>query len=197
MSPQYSRIFVSINLPTVLLNCINDTVHSLKIDFRKGVRWIKPETAHITVQFVGEIPETILGDLIEKIGNVTPNVSPFTLALKSPEVAPSLKRPKLIWIPVTGEVDEIQHMSSAVRNAVKNCGIILKNRGFSPHITLGRISQPEYFSEHRAIEKNLQRYAISTLAPLSLKVSEIAVVQSILSPSGPKYINRKKYVLNE
>ena len=192
---QYSRVFVSINLTRVVLIYVKDTIGALQEDFKKGVRWIRPETAHVTVQFIGKVSEIILGDVISKIGNLTPNLSSFTLSLESPEVAPTLKRPRLIWIPLTGGVAEMQHLSVKVRCAVKSCGIILDDKEFLPHITLGRISQPQYFADHRAVEKKLEQYAIPAIIQL-LKVSEIAVVQSILGPYGPKYIDLKKYALD-
>ena len=89
----------------------------------------------------------------------------------------------------------MQHLSVKVRCAVKSCGIILDDKEFLPHITLGRISQPQYFADHRVVEKKLEQYAIPAIIQL-LKVSEIAVVQSILGPYGPKYIDLKKYVLD-
>ena len=193
MSLKYSRIFVSIKLTTAVLDYVKDVMHSLQMEFRDGVRWIRPEAAHVTVQFIGEVSETSVRDVIAKIGSVTPDLSPITLLLKSPEVAPTLKRPRLIWIPLIGEVKEIQHLSFQVRSAVRNCGIVLDDKGVLPHITLGRISQPQYFSDHRAVEKKLEQYAMPTI--IQLKVSEIAVVQSILGPSGPTYIDRKQYSL--
>ncbi len=193
MSLQYSRIFVSIKPTTTVLNYVKDAMHSLQMDFKNGVRWIRPETVHVTVQFIGEVSETSLGDVIAKIGSVTPNVSPFTLLLKSPEVAPTLKRPRLIWIPLIGQTEEIQQLFLEVRSAVRNCGIGLDDKRVLPHITLGRISQPQYFNDHRAVQKKLEQYAMPAI--IQLKVSEIAVVQSILGPSGPTYIDLKQYSL--
>mgnify|MGYP001209605490 CR=1 FL=1 len=193
MSLHYSRVFVSLKLTTAVLDYVKDVMHSLQMEFREGVRWIRPETAHVTVQFIGEVSKASLGDVIAKIGSVTPNVSPFTLLLKSPEVAPTLKRPRLIWIPLIGQTEEIQHLFLEVRSAVRNCGIGLDDKRLLPHITLGRISRPQYFNDHRAVEKKLEQYARSAI--IQLKVSEIAVVQSILGPSGPTYIDRKQYYL--
>lgn len=195
MSLQYRRIFVSINLTTTILNGIKDTIRFLQIDFPKGVRWIRPETAHVTVHFVGEMPENILGNFIKKLGEVTPGWSPFTLFLGSPEVIPSLKRPRVIWIPLDGDLEEMQNMSFGVRNVIKNCGIDLNARGFVPHITLGRIFQPKCFNNHGAVAKRLQQYVIRA-NPQSLEVSEIAIVQSVLHQSGPIYTNRKKYPIS-
>ena len=194
MSLQYSRVFVSIKLTTAVLNYVKDVMHSLQMEFRDGVRWIRPETAHVTVQFIGEVSEIGLRDVIAKIGSLTPNLSPFTLLLKSPEVAPTLKRPRFIWIPLIGKLKEMQNLSFEVRSAVGNCGIVLDDKEVFPHITLGRISQPQYFNDYRSVEKKLEQYVIPTM--IQLKVSEIAVVQSILSPSGPKYVDRKKYSLD-
>ena len=56
------RTFIAIALPDDIKASIDTAVAALR-ERNRAVRWVKPEGLHITLKFLGEIPEDIVAPL--------------------------------------------------------------------------------------------------------------------------------------
>ena len=188
------RIFIAINPNAELLHHIKNAIRSLQVVFPAGVKWIDPKLAHVTIHFVGNITTKQLGEITSSISTIVTKLAPFTLSLGPIGVFPNLKNPRIIWISLAGDLQQLRLMSLQVCNSLKVIGIMSGTRALIPHITLGRVYQQTVFANQDSIADNLEVLSAIACGHL-LEVTELTIVESILHKWGPTYLNRAQYLL--
>jgi 2'-5' RNA ligase len=151
-------------------------------------RPVPVENLHLTLVFLGEIPETTLADVDAAFGKV--RVPPFELALAGlgmfggakarsvhAEVAPS---PPLL------------HLQSKVETAARSAGVGVAGRRYAPHVTLGRL--PERFTDRPCLEAAVAERG--GYRPPSFPVEDFRLYRSWLSPGGSSYAELARYPLD-
>jgi 2'-5' RNA ligase len=111
------RTFIAIALPDDIKASIDTAVAALR-ERNRAVRWVKPEGLHITLKFLGEIPEDIVAPLSADLDRVGGTSRPLQLSLASFGAFRSIDR------------------------ACAKYGIAEERSPFSGHITLGRLKTP-------------------------------------------------------
>lgn len=98
------------------------------------MRWNRIEDWHITLAFLGELP----------VGTV-PLLRPPLAGLAAGRRSPSLALrggghfdDRVLWSGIDGDLDELHALAMDVRTTVKDCGVVLEERPFRPHLTLAR-----------------------------------------------------------
>lgn len=178
------RIFIAINLP--------EEIKEELLNYQKNwpelpVKWIKKESLHITLIFLGYISDEELPKIIKIIKEVSKRHSPFSINLTKICYGPPKKiPPRMVWI--EGEKsEELGKLQKELENALFSVSIKeLKepeNRPYTPHITLGRIRQLEF----RQIEPE-ERPEIDEEINLNFEVNSIEVMESHLKRGGAEYI---------
>jgi len=107
----------------------------------RGVKWVRWENFHLTLNFLGYVPdENILG-VCEVIRNAVQDFQSFELEFVKIEPGPNNEIKKMIW--VTGEKsDELSDLKYRLDKALGfHTG---EKREFKPHITLGRIRKEKW-----------------------------------------------------
>ncbi len=152
------RIFIAINLTE---NIKNELVKYQKQWQELPIRWTKKENLHITLNFIGNVDDGELLEIIEDTKKRLAETSSFSVNLSKICYGPPDKMPpRMIW--VTGEKVE--------------------DLNLKPHITLGRIRQWEW----RRIDPE-EIPEINENISLILNVDSIEIMQSRLNQGGSKY----------
>jgi RNA 2',3'-cyclic 3'-phosphodiesterase len=107
---------------------------------RADIKLVERDNLHFTVKFLGEISQSALEDVDKRIG---------VLALRRMEVSvkglgafPDLRRPRVVWAGVAPQdVPSLSSSGQQVIDALEGIGES-DDRGFHPHITLGRVRSP-------------------------------------------------------
>jgi len=176
------RAFLAIPIAAPLRREIARTQQQLAADLPQ-VRWVAPETIHLTLRFFGDIPE----ESLEKIGEVMLSVgrlcSPFPVEVAGVGAFPSLSRPRVIWLGVRGG-SALAALHSAIDAGLQRIGFPGEERPFSPHLTLGRSRQ-----RLAAALPVLERYC--DVACGTLTADRMILYESRLEPSGAVHLPRK------
>jgi 2'-5' RNA ligase len=105
------------------------------------VRWVRLENFHLTLEFLGYVPDENIPDICEAVRSATQNLQPFELNFEKIEAGPNSETKKMIW--VTGEKSE--ELSNLKYQLDKALGFRPgEKREFRPHITLGRIRKEKW-----------------------------------------------------
>ena len=126
------RLFIAIALPGPVREELVALAQPLA-----GVNWTRPEQLHLTLRFLGDVPE-------EKIENITAHlatvrVEPFVLPVEGVGAFPPKAPPRVIWIGVGHGHPRLHQLRQRVDDALLAAGLLeLDVRTFHPHVTLAR-----------------------------------------------------------
>lgn len=152
-------------------------------------RWQSMRQAHLTVDFLGETPESMLEPLEAMFTRVCAETAPFELELAGLGGFPNLHRAKVLWIGVGGERDRLVEFETRMREGLVGLGMQPEDRAYKPHITLAR-------EPHRSPELDELPSRV-TVAPLRWRVDEMVFFKSELRPEGAVHTALGRYPLGQ
>jgi RNA 2',3'-cyclic 3'-phosphodiesterase len=168
------RAFIALPLPDDIKDTLQTAIKELK-EKTRGVRWVRREALHITLKFLGDIPEDLLEPLSRELNEATRAFAPLNVSFTEFGVFPNMRKPRVVWAGLSGDVKELSGLASSVEKACARCGIPEEKRPFSAHITLGRLKIPTMLD-----------LGSGSLAG-KFTVSEVLLFRSELLPGGPRY----------
>jgi 2'-5' RNA ligase len=176
------RAFIAVDLSPEIKAALEALVRALR---KKGggVAWVKPEAMHLTLKFLGDIPEDRVGAVTDLLERITAGRPPFLMRLKGTGTFPPGARAnaRILWAGIE-EAPELMELQATLDAECERAGFPREDRAFHPHLTLGRVKSREGLEP---VLGELERNRAIDLGGMS--VDALAFYQSILSPSGPRY----------
>ncbi len=174
------RSFIAVELSDEARAELSRITDVLK-DANADVKWIAPGSIHLTLKFLGYIPEEMVPTLAERLKEIARAASPFEIVLEGMGVFPGWNYARVLWVGLGEGKDHAKDLAGRVEEAMAGEGFEKEKRPFSPHLTLGRIRGPKNKDE-------LKRLACSmTVNPASSHISRIVLFRSVLTPKGAVY----------
>lgn len=169
------RIFVAIDIPEELKDIIETHIEP----FYKNnlARVVERENWHITAVFCGYLDDEELKKLKEKVKEVAEKTEKFALIPNKIIFAPPNKKPRMVWL--TFKPSQI--FSKLCKSF---SGLFQDNREQSPHLTLVRFKEFHYPNLKNLLPENGIDLENETKP---FMVESINIMESHLSPKGPKY----------
>jgi 2'-5' RNA ligase len=128
------RLFVAVTPPRPVVLELRAALLTLPHD-NPRVRWCRPETWHVTLAFLGEVPADGLLDLTERLGRAAARNTPMELALAGGGHFGG----RTLWTGVQGDRDRLGRLAESVTSVARRCHIKVDERPFRPHLTLARV----------------------------------------------------------
>ena len=91
-----ARGFVAVELAWTITSVLAESVSNLKARVGSGVRWSNSENLHMTVNFLGYIPISLIGYATETLADCAATSSPSTLQIDTINTFSDTLRPSLI-----------------------------------------------------------------------------------------------------
>jgi len=179
------RSFIALEFPSFIQDAIIwQTTNLIKQFPNPIIRWVKPGNIHLTLKFLGDIVQSDLEDLARSLANEAQRVKPFSISFTKLGIFPNPKKPRIIWIgvdspPILGD------FQSKIESLASRQGILIEQRPFSPHITLGRISDRNSFLNIENLIFGINSINVSTIEKVN--INSIKIFKSDLKPDGPIY----------
>jgi 2'-5' RNA ligase len=174
------RLFIAIPLPADLA----ERASAILPAALPALRRVKAENLHVTLAFLGQTPDERLSDVSAAAREAAAPISPFALAFDRAGRFPERGRPRVVWLGMAEGAPSVLELGERVYGALRGRTLRFDDRPLAPHLTLARVVEDASAAEAKTVGAALDALAIPTLRFL---VSEIAVVQSVLSPKGPRY----------
>ena len=184
------RTFIAIEIPSE----IKSALATLQTELRRAgadVSWTKPENLHLTLKFLGEVDERRIVEIEKACVSLAAEFQPFTLSLDNTGVFPNVRQPRVIWAGLSGEIGNVVEMHRRLDERLALTGFKREEKGFHPHLTIGRIKSNKKTRELIALADMYQ------LPALSFAVTEIVLMKSELRPAGAEYSPMLKAYLNK
>jgi 2'-5' RNA ligase len=150
------------------------------------VKLVEPENIHITVKFLGDTNENHIDAIEKSMKESIAKIKPFPITLKGTGVFPNQNYIKVIWIGIKDE-GNIQTIAQAIDTSLAPLGFKKETRGFSPHLTIGRVKTARNKDQLLKVIANYTETEFTVQ-----KVQLLILKKSDLTPKGPIYTNLRE-----
>jgi RNA 2',3'-cyclic 3'-phosphodiesterase len=181
------RLFTALDLPGDLVANLEELLRRLKPTAR--IQWSPPANLHVTTKFIGEWPETRLGELQAALGAL-PGRAAIPVRIRLVGFFPNPHSPRHFWCGI--EAPGLPELAADTDSATAALGLPRDKRPFSPHLTLARIKE--------RVELQSLREAIAALPSLEFggfQAASFFLYQSTLRPSGSVYTKLAEFPLTK
>jgi 2'-5' RNA ligase len=180
------RSFVAIDLPETLRDRLRELSSRLAKRVPAGtVRWVRPESIHLTLKFLGDVSSESLGQIVDLMRQAASPVSPFSLRIGGLGCFPSPRRPRVLWVGIHEASGALAALQETLEGGFERLGYRREARGFSPHLTLGRVRQEAGAAAAQAAGASVADEPSPDLGEIA--VDAICLIRSELRPSGAVY----------
>jgi 2'-5' RNA ligase len=195
------RIFIGIDLDPEIRLRIARFIEGVE-SFAPEARWVRPESLHITLKFIGEQTAEQVEAISERLRRV--EGSTFELRSGGYGFFPTAKAPRVFWIGIHAGL-HLAELAASIDRAAAELGIPREDRAFSPHLTLARggsgrrSGSPKWGkgdgpnSTFAVLEKRLAPMGELDFGAMTTR--EFILYQSQLSPKGSKYTKLQRFPL--
>jgi RNA 2',3'-cyclic 3'-phosphodiesterase len=136
------RLFVAIVPPVEVVEHLAEFAEPRRSYPDEDLRWAAEENWHITLAFLGDVPDYKTDDLAEGFERVAGRQKPIDLQLAGAGAFPSVADARVLWTGVRDEAGALPHLASTTRGAANKAGVQVDGRKFTPHVTLARLGRP-------------------------------------------------------
>ena len=175
------RLFIAIEIPGEIKQKMADVQRRLR-DTAVDAGWTRPEGIHLTLKFLGEITESKVPDIMGTLTRALGGTGGFRLEIERVGTFPSPKNARVVWVGVSGDVERLMNLQTAVEDAMAELGMERDDRLFTPHLTLGRI---KYLRSKEKWLNILEEIKNIKLAGFDVKA--VALMMSELRRTGAVY----------
>ena len=179
------RLFVALEIPTAVRENLSELIKGLR-EVSPQTRWVRPENLHVTLKFIGEIPETKLVAIRSALAGVRSDQL-VSLEFRGLGFFPNKKHPRVFWAGIETSPN-VESLATDIETAMENVRIPREKRDFSPHLTLARFEPPRLPERLRAA---IQESAAREFG--SLRTHQFHLIQSKLKPSGAEYTTLESF----
>jgi 2'-5' RNA ligase len=136
------RLFVAVIPPEHVLEDLGDFLEPRR-EAGTELRWTDPNQWHLTLSFMGEVPERTLEPLVERLAARATRFAAETVRIAGAGAFPNPYRARVLWAGVEEQVDGgLRSLATGIRHACSAAGAAPEGGRFHPHITLARLRRP-------------------------------------------------------
>jgi len=188
------RCFIAIDIPADIRAELADLQKALagKVDVHKGdVKWVEPASMHLTLKFLGEVPDNQIVEVCNITKDVAGRYPEFDFAVRE---AGSFggRAARVLWVGAGLDCPELLELQQDLEDELADAGWAWENRRFSGHLTLCRIRNSQAGEKLGRLIEEYKEYDLGLV-----RAGSIIVFESQLTPQGPLYTPMGTYKLQE
>jgi 2'-5' RNA ligase len=193
------RLFVALDIEEEIRSKILRLMEGVR-GFAPDVRWVRPESLHVTLKFIGNKPD----DLVPEIKNALAAVKAgsFEIAFHGYGFFPNPKSARVFWVGLESGPSLFQ-LAKSVDVALSALGIVAEEHAYSPHLTLargsGRSGGPQRLKEDtpnrhfEILQKKLSALPLPEFGTMTAR--EFFLYESHLGRGGSRYDKVARFAL--
>lgn len=174
------RLFVAIELEDRVRSCLGN-VQTTLARLCEGVRWIPPHQLHLTLKFLGDVADQDVAGVASTITRVVAASAPFAMSGGGCGCFPPGGAVRIVWAGVADSSGVLERLAGSIDKGLSALGFPTEDRGFSPHVTIGRAREDRSHGRLRAAVGGC------SIKPWQQAVASVTLMSSVLSRTGPMY----------
>jgi 2'-5' RNA ligase len=178
------RTFVAIRFPPEVQENLGQALESMHAGEIKIVRWVDASRMHLTLKFIGEVDPARITPIRSQVEESCRQVGPFDIQLGGLGVFPNMTKPRIVWVGVQAP-PQLFDLQKDIEARLSKIGYAPEERGFSAHITLGRLRDEFRPAEMERLVEVLQTTKMEQVARFT--AAAVTIYRSDLQPFGPMY----------
>ena len=172
------RCFVSVDVEDESLLDMFQSLQRMLLETGNPMRLVKRENMHLTLRFLGEIPEPRVRQVMKGLAELM--FERFRIEFKGLGVFPSRSFVRVVWVGVGKGVRELESIHSQLNEVLRRVGF--ESEKLSPHLTIARVKTVR---NRQGLLRVLDEYGETSFG--FMEVSSVRLKRSILTPKGPVY----------
>lgn len=179
------RVFIAVDLPPAIQESVEKQTAPLRRTLGDDlIRWVPAQNMHLTLKFIGNIAASHLDFLKQMLTQSVNSQRQFDLQIGGIGSFPNLKRPRVLWVGIHAPADLTSLQKNVEAGAVR-LGYEKEERGFSPHLTLGRVRQNVSAADLQRIRSALENTQIGRIGTATIEA--VHLYKSDLHADGSIY----------
>jgi len=184
------RLFVAVTIAPEVADrlCRSQTELAAALS---DVRWIKRESLHLTLKFLGQVDERKVEAVRKAVAAAVAPLPRFTISCRGLGVFPGIRRPRVIWAGLEGAA--LAALAEAADAALEPLGFPREAREFKPHLTIGRWREGARGGDQ--LRGEIERWRHHDFGASA--VDGAVLFQSVLKRGGAEYTALKIFPLRK
>ena len=178
------RAFLAINLELDTVRAIADEQVELKRacdEAELPVKWVPPQNMHLTIRFLGQVTEPMVGAIKDALERVATTLAPFDLIAAGLGTFPSSDAARVIWVGARCGNNGLDELYRRVSHTLEQTGFAGEKRPFQSHVTIGRIKADATPGLATCVEASAEKEFGTS------KIRDLICYRSDLHPQGADY----------
>jgi 2'-5' RNA ligase len=212
------RVFVGLDIAPDVRERMTRYLDAVR-EFAPDARWVKPESFHVTLKFIGEQKPDQVEEIKRELATI--RAQPFDISFRGNGFFPNPRSPRVFWLGIespdepggprsagvarVGEFESTKtrlgELAKAVDEAVSRTGVPRETNDYRPHLTLARSGsgRPHGMPGDkpslplRRLGEKLQGKAAPDFGTMTAR--EFFLYESKLSPAGARYTKIARFPL--
>ncbi len=179
------RTFIALSMSSEIATRLEEVITQLKAELKDApVRWVAPGNVHLTLKFLGNVRPSDIEALKDLLQTVAGRHASFDIRLGGLGAFPHLNRPRVIWVGIEAP-SMLFALQQDIEDEVARLGFARENKKFSPHLTIGRVTDKAGAQDYNRLSQVLAHEKVDAIG--ALHVAHVDLYRSDLQPSGARY----------
>ena len=184
------RLFVALEIP----EGVRQNLAAIRKNFSSigpGLRWVPPENLHLTLKFIGSVPNDKLETIIDALRHVRADKS---INLKFSGMGGSAAG--VYWASIEPD-PALEKLAVDMDHCLAPIGIAEEKHAFHPHVTIARFKDREILKklDHLPDENGVSGHHRNKYNFGSVTPTEFHLLESKTLPTGPIYSKLQSFPL--
>jgi 2'-5' RNA ligase len=132
------RAFIAFRLPDPIVVFIRELQAELKRRPELRLKWVRPESIHLTLKFLGNIRPEAVDPIAAVMDETAAACPPLSLSAKGLGAFPTPKKARVVWLGLSGETHPLIGLQKELDRRLEPLGFPRETRPFKAHLTMGR-----------------------------------------------------------
>lgn len=157
----------------------------LLVNTGANLKLVQPQNIHLTVRFLGDIPQSMIDVIHEKMKQIS--FIPFQIELEGLGAFPKPSYPRVVWVGIKKGAKFLKDVFNQIEPHLRALGFKPDTKGFSPHLTIARVRGGRNKFKLAEAIREMEDYEFGTV-----KIEALRLKKSNLTPKGPIYTNLRE-----